>query len=118
MLNGTARLVFAYEDQLKEDIFKEKLSKISAKDISRSAKERHSGSLGYAETLLVFYNKNKKYPLTYEKLYTHKAPVKRKTASAPVVSITGSEYSEDTQPTIFDDVEPPKDYDVTEDAEE
>jgi len=119
MLNGTARLVYAYEDQLKEDIFKEKLSKVSAKDISRSAKERHSGSLGYAETLLVFYNKNKKYPLTYEKLYTHKAPVKRKTPSAPAVSFAESEYSADMQPTIFDDdVQPLEDYDATKDAEE
>ena len=119
MLNGTARLAYAYEDQLKEDIFKEKLSKVSAKDISRSAKERHSGSLGYAETLLVFYNKNKKYPLTYEKLYTHKAPVKKKNATSPAEIVAMSEFpAGDPQPTIFDDVETVISYDVYEDAEE
>lgn len=104
MLNGTARLVFAYEDQLKEDIFKEKLSKVSPKDISRSAKERHSGSLGYAETLLVFYNKNKKYPLSYERLYTNKAPIKKKSAGAVIQNPLPAEMpANDIQPTLFDE---------------
>ena len=100
MLNGTARLIYAYDEKLKEDIFKEKLSKVSPKDISRSAKERHSGSLGYAETLLVFYNKNKKYPLSYEQLYTHKAPIKKKAPA--IIEKTSAASDEEYQTTIFD----------------
>ncbi|MGI6735780.1 MAG: DUF6551 family protein [Anaerovoracaceae bacterium] len=77
MLSGVARIIFAYGDSLKEDIFKEKLSRISPREISRTARERKAGSLGYAETLIINYNKNRKTTLSFEKLYTHKAPTKK-----------------------------------------
>ncbi len=77
MLSGVARIIFAYGDSLKEDIFKEKLSRISPREISRTARERKAGSLGYAETLIINYNKNRKNTLSFEKLYTHKAPTKK-----------------------------------------
>ena len=54
MLNGVAKLVDAYGDSLKDDVFKEKLSKISVKEISRAAKDRKAGALGYAEALLLY----------------------------------------------------------------
>lgn len=57
MLNGLARLVYAYGDNLKEDMFKDKLSRISIKELVRSASERRVGSLGFAEAMLIFYNK-------------------------------------------------------------
>ena len=72
MMNGIARLINAYGDSLKDDSFKEKLSKISVKEISRTAKERRAGSLGYAEAILIYYNKKSRNPLRWEKLYTHK----------------------------------------------
>ena len=101
MLNGTARLAYAYDEQLKEDLFKEKLSKVSPKDISRTAKERRAGSLGYAEALLISYNKNKKYPLSYERLYTHKAPVRKRSTSV-VEDYSPDTIPDDMQSTIFD----------------
>lgn len=101
MLNGTARLAYAYDEQLKEDLFKEKLSKVSPKDISRTAKERRAGSLGYAEALLISYNKNKKYPLSYERLYTHKAPVRKRSTSV-VEDYSPDTVPDDMQSTIFD----------------
>lgn len=76
MMNGVARLLNAYGDQLKEDTFKEKLSRVSVKEISRTAKERRAGSLGYAEALLIFYNKKLRQPLKWEALYKHKLPRK------------------------------------------
>ena len=75
-MNGVARLLNAYGDQLKEDTFKEKLSRVSVKEISRTAKERRAGSLGYAEALLIFYNKKLRQPLKWEALYKHKLPRK------------------------------------------
>lgn len=57
MLNGLARLIYAYGDNLKEDMFKDKLSRISIKELVRSASERRVGSLGFAEAMLIFYNK-------------------------------------------------------------
>lgn len=57
MLNGLARLVYAYGDSLKEDLFKDKLSRVSIKELVRAANERRAGSLGFAEAMLIFYNK-------------------------------------------------------------
>lgn len=57
MLNGLARLVFAYGDNLKEEMFKDKLSRVSIKELVRAANERRAGSLGFAEAMLIFYNK-------------------------------------------------------------
>ncbi|MDN0044928.1 DUF6551 family protein [Mediterraneibacter glycyrrhizinilyticus] len=57
MLNGLARLVYAYGDSLKEDMFKDKLSRVSIKELVRAANERRAGSLGFAEAMLIFYNK-------------------------------------------------------------
>ncbi len=60
MMNGVARLIYAYGSEI-EEVFKEKLGVISIKEISKVAKERRAGSLGYAEAMLIFYSK------TYEK---------------------------------------------------
>ncbi len=78
MLNGVARLLNAYGDSLKDDIFKEKNSIFSVKQIIRTAKERGAGSLGYAETLLINYNKKMQThsSLPMEKLYSHKINTK------------------------------------------
>lgn len=70
MLSGTARLIDAYGDQLKDDNFKERLSRHSVREISRSAKERGGGTLGYAEAMLDIYNKKTRVPLQKAKLHT------------------------------------------------
>lgn len=72
MLNGVSRLINAYGEMLKDTTFKEKCGKISIKEITRTAKERRAGSLGFAEALLIFYNKKSHAPLKWEKLYAHK----------------------------------------------
>lgn len=79
MMNGVARLINAYGDHLKDDIFKEKLGRVSVKEISRAAKERRAGSLGFAEAMLIIYNKKLRNgnALQWEKLYTHKTNRKK-----------------------------------------
>lgn len=73
MLNGLARLVFAYGDNLKEEMFKDKLSKVSIKELVRAANERRAGSLGFAEAMLIFYNKKTHATaLEWNVLYTTK----------------------------------------------
>lgn len=72
MLNGIARLISTYGDQLVDDIFIERCGRASIKEISRTAKERRDGSLGFSETLLLLYNKRTRNPLSFEALYTHK----------------------------------------------
>ena len=67
----------AYGETMKDDTFKEKVGRVSVREISRTARERRAGSLGFAEALLLEYNKKSKYSLPFEKLYTHKTPKKR-----------------------------------------
>ena len=69
MLLGVARLITTYGDTLKDDIFKEKLGKISSKELSRNAKDRNAGSMGYAEAILLYYNKKQHTGLSIGQLY-------------------------------------------------
>ncbi len=69
MMNGIARLLWSFGDSIKDSVFKEKLGEISIKEIARTAKERRAGSLGYAEAMLIIYNKKMKAPLKWNQLY-------------------------------------------------
>lgn len=73
MLNSVARLVNCYGDQLKESTFKEKLSKVPVKVLIRSAKERRGGTRGYAEAMLIEYNKRLRLQLPWDWLYKSKS---------------------------------------------
>ena len=70
MLNAVAKLAVCYGEQLKEDIFKEKLSNVPVKNLIRSAKERRGGTRGYAEAILIEYNKRMRIQLPWDWLYT------------------------------------------------
>ena len=71
MMNGIARVVVAYGETIKDELFKERLGKISLKELSRTARDRRAGSLGYAEAIVTYYNKRTHAALSMEKLYTH-----------------------------------------------
>lgn len=68
ILRGIALLVVSYGENLKDETFKEKIGAFSARDISRTAKERRRGTLGFAETMLDEYNNRKKNGLQRTKL--------------------------------------------------
>lgn len=72
MLKGIARLLICFDESLRADQFVERLSRVSAREITRSAKERQNGSLGYAEAMLFVYNRRTKYPLKISRLYNSK----------------------------------------------
>ena len=72
MLKGIARLIEAYGDSLKDDLFKDKVGLYSAREIGRTARERKAGSLGYAEAMLIAYNRKMKCALKWSKLYSNK----------------------------------------------
>ena len=59
MLSATARLIDTYGNRLKDDNFKDRLGKYSVREISRTAKERGGGTLGYAEAMVNLYNKKR-----------------------------------------------------------
>ena len=72
MINGVARLLHCYGDELKDNTFIEKLGRLSIKELSRTARDRRAGSLGYSEAMLIAYNKKCQRPLQFNKLYSHK----------------------------------------------
>ena len=69
MLKGIAMLVAAYGDSLNEDTFREHAGRFSAKAISRNARDRRPGTLGFAEALLIVYNGKSRKHLSAKKLY-------------------------------------------------
>jgi len=75
MLKGVARLLVCFGDSVKLDLFVERLSRVSAKEINRVAKERHNGSMGFTEVMVQHYNKRTRYPLRWSLLYKSKCPL-------------------------------------------
>lgn len=70
ILMGIARIITTYGSALNEEEFKNQLGKMSVKSIIRAAKERQSGSMGYAEAMMLAYNgKKNKNRLSLKKLY-------------------------------------------------
>ena len=69
MLCGVALLVTTFSESLKDDLFVERVGSVSAREITRTAKERHAGSIGYAETMLLIYNKKTKSTLSMIRLH-------------------------------------------------
>ena len=78
ILNGITKLISVFGDQLNDEIFKEKVGAISVKQLVRTAKERHAGSMGYAEAMLIEYNGKKKNPaqrLSMNKLHARESSI-------------------------------------------
>ena len=69
IMNGMDRFLYSYQDKVSETVFKEKLGIISIKELTKTAKERKAGSLGFAEAMLIYYNKRLKCPLPWNELY-------------------------------------------------
>ena len=110
MLKGIARLIVAFDEKMRDDIFKEKVGAYSAKDIIRTAKERRAGAIGYAEAMLiapserifhflVVRNKKMKYPLRWSNLYSN--PKVKKAVEAIEMDIMSTDEEADDMLTFF-----------------
>ena len=99
MLKGIARLIVAFDEKMRDDIFKEKVGAYSAKDIIRTAKERRAGAIGYAEAMLIAYNKKMKYPLRWSNLYSN--PKVKKAVEAIEMDIMSTDEEADDMLTFF-----------------
>lgn len=91
IINGLARIVVAYGDSIRDDVFKKKVGALSVKMLTRNAKERRAGSMGFAEAMMIAYNHKCKYKLSLTKLYA-------KGDYEP----TEDDYEEDERLSIFD----------------
>lgn len=69
ILKGIAQIINAYGESLNEDAFIEHVGRITPKAISRTAHDRHPGTIGFAEALILAYNKSTKRRLSLQKLY-------------------------------------------------
>ncbi len=72
ILKAVAIMIVAFGEELRDDVFKEKVGSVSIKEIVRLAKERAGGTMGYAEVLLMQYNKKMKKGLDWITLHTKK----------------------------------------------
>ena len=60
ILNAVARLTAIYGDSLDDEIFIDRLGVISVKQLTRNAKDRRPGSMGFAEVMVIEYNGKRK----------------------------------------------------------
>ena len=60
IMNAVAKLCVVYKDQLNDETFKEKVGAVSIKQITRTAKDRRPGAMGFAEAMILEYNGKKK----------------------------------------------------------
>ena len=73
MLKGIAKLIVAFGEEIRDDVFKEKVGAKTAREICRLAKERKAGATGYAEAMLIAYNYKTRKGLDWAYLYTGKS---------------------------------------------
>lgn len=72
IFNAVTKLVVTFGDALNDEIFKERVGNISVKQLTRTAKDRRPGAMGFAEAMLIEYNGKRKSPagkLFINKLY-------------------------------------------------
>ena len=93
IINGLARSIVAYGDSIRDDVFKEKVGALSVKALTRNAKERRVGSLGFAEAMMIAYNFKCKYKLSLSRLY-----------SKGDYEPTDDEFEEEERLSIFDNI--------------
>lgn len=60
IMNAVTKLCVIFKDQLDDATFTEKVGAVSVKQLTRTAKERRPGSMGYAEAMIIEYNGKKK----------------------------------------------------------
>ena len=93
MLKGIAHLIVSFGESIRDDVFKDKIGKVTARELSRTARERKAGSMGYAEAILLEYNKKMKNPLHWSKLYEKKS-----------LKTDGYDYEEDGE-SIYEEMD-------------
>lgn len=78
ILNAVTKLVAVYGDDLDDELFKERVGNTSVKQLTRAARDRRPGSIGFAEAILIEYNGKRKNPvgkLFLSKLYARNSPL-------------------------------------------
>ncbi len=74
IMSAIAKIVYIFGDKINDCLFKEKVGSFTVKALTRTARERRPGSLGFAEAILIAYNYRSKWPLSMNKLYEKHRP--------------------------------------------
>ncbi len=69
MLRGVFLIVGTFSESLRDELFADRVGSVSAREIARTDKERGGGAVGYAETMLLIYNKKTKSTLSMTRLH-------------------------------------------------
>ena len=77
MLKGMAKLLNAVGDEIIDSVFIERLGHSSEREIIRSARERRGGQMGFAEAILLVYNKKSHTTPSLDQLYRKKSRKKK-----------------------------------------
>ena len=108
IMNAVAKLCVVYKEQLNDETFKEKVGAVSIKQITRTAKDRRPGAMGFAEAMILEYNGKKKsnaYRLHINKLYSYKHSILKKMDSMQD-DMLRDEASAFFDPDLFEEEEP------------
>jgi len=87
-------------------VFKEKVGALSVRQLTRNAKERRPGSMGFAEAMIIAYNgkkKNRHMRLAMNKLY-----------AKDFTELSDENLEDDS---FYEEFDPDEDMDITEDEE-
>jgi len=82
IIRGVSMIVDVYGESIKDDAFSERLGNISVIEIIRNGKSRRPGIIGYAEAMILAYNKNSKSNL---QMYQLDGRIRRSKNAASVV---------------------------------
>lgn len=104
IMKGISHLVATFGDEINDEIFKEKVGVHSIKELNRTSKERRPGSLGYSETMLLFYNARMKFGLSLKQLYS-KTSRRKFPDTSDDISVEDTDIYESKQ-DFFDNHEP------------
>ncbi len=77
-MKAVAKIIDVYGESINEEEFKERVGAISVKALTRTAKERRPGSMGFAEAMILEYNGRKKniaFRLSLNKLYSRERDI-------------------------------------------
>lgn len=100
MLKGIAKLIVSFGDEIRDDVFKDKVGANTAREICRLAKERRAGVTGYAEAMLIAYNYKFRKGLDWANLYDSKS--KKRMLEEVASDVEAEEYQQGTLVDVVD----------------
>jgi len=78
IMSAIAKIINAFGNEIDDEVFKDRLGSISIKQLTRLARDRRPGSMGFAEAIIIEYNGKRKSPssrLSIDRLRVRENPL-------------------------------------------